>query len=160
MCGSGRGRNRTTSRFRSTARSACSALLRREDRGAAAADLGSTSASSGLPIKVHPFDEQTLWTVSMNGDKEGRYPRDAAAAARRSRVAGAFLAAGLPQESCYFTVLRQGLSGDRRDLAGVDFGINTGSVFAGCDEGDAWEDIARHLPTILAVEIFEAMRAG
>lgn len=57
-------------------------------------------------------------------------------------------------------MLRQGLSGDRRDLAGVDFGINTGSLFAGCDEGDAWEDIARHLPTILAVEIFEAMRAG
>jgi len=29
-----------------------------------------------------------------------------------------------------------------------------------CDEGDTWEDIARHLPTILAVELFEAMRAG
>ena len=99
----------------------------------------------------------------MNGDREGRYPRDAAAAARRSRVAGAFWQrqrARLPQESCYFTVLRQGLSGDRRDLAGVHFGINTGAVFAGCDEGDTWEDIARHLPTILAVEIFEAMRAG
>lgn len=57
-------------------------------------------------------------------------------------------------------MLRQGLSGDRRDLTGVYLGINTGSVFAGCDEGDTWEDIARHLPTILAVEIFEAMRAG
>ena len=112
---------------------------------------------------MHPFDEQTLWTVSLNGDREGRYPRDAAAAARRSRVAGAFWQpqrAGLPQESCYFTVLRQGLSSDRRDLAGVYLGTNTGSVFAGCDEGDTWEDIAWQLPTILAVEIFEAMRAG
>lgn len=68
--------------------------------------------------------------------------------------------AGLPQESCYFTVLRQGLSGDRRDLAGLYFGTNTGSVFAGCDEGDTWEDTARHLPTLLAVETLEAMRTG
>ncbi|MCA1783491.1 MAG: hypothetical protein ABR500_06630 [Dermatophilaceae bacterium] len=44
--------------------------------------------------------------------------------------------------------------------AGVYFGTNTGSVFAGCDEGYSWEDIPRHLPTILAVGIFEAMRAG
>ena len=57
-------------------------------------------------------------------------------------------------------MLRQGLSGDRRDLAGVDFGTNTGSVFAGCDEGDTWEAIDRHLHTILAVEILEPMRTG
>lgn len=112
---------------------------------------------------MRPFDEQTLLTVSLNGDREGRYPRDAAATARRSRVAGALWQpqrAGLPQESCSFAVLRQGLSGDRRDLAGLYRGTNAGSVFAGCDEGDTWEDVARHLPTILAVGIFEAMRAG
>ena len=87
---------------------------------------------------MHPFDEQTLWTVSLNSDREGRYPPDATATARRSRDAGAFWQAqqaGLPQESCYCTVPRQGLSGDRPDPAGLHFETNTGSVFAGCDEG-------------------------
>jgi hypothetical protein len=52
-------------------------------------------------------------------------------------------------------VLRQGMSGDRQDPAGVYFGTNTGSVFASSDEGDTWHEIARHLPTVLAVEILE-----
>jgi len=28
-------------------------------------------------------------------------------------------------------------------------------VFASRDEGDTWEEIARHLPTVLAVEVLE-----
>ena len=89
---------------------------------------------------------------------EGRYPPDAAAAVWRSRDAGSTweaLRAGLPQEACFFTVLRQGMSGDRQDPAGVYFGTNTGSVFASRDEGDTWEEIARHLPTVLSVDVFE-----
>ncbi|MFB9732033.1 exo-alpha-sialidase, partial [Ornithinimicrobium kibberense] len=62
---------------------------------------------------------------------------------------------GLPQEACFFTVLRQGMTGDRRDPAGVYFGTNTGSVFASHDEGDTWTEVARHLPTVLAVEVLE-----
>ena len=62
---------------------------------------------------------------------------------------------GLPQEACYFTVLRQAMGGDRRDPAGVYFGTNSGSVFATTDEGDSWQEIARHLPTILAVEVLD-----
>ncbi len=90
--------------------------------------------------------------------REGRYPPDAAAAVWRSRDAGASweaLRAGLPQEACFFTVLRQGMSGDRREPAGVYFGTNSGSVFASSDEGETWDEIARHLPTVLAVEAFE-----
>ena len=47
------------------------------------------------------------------------------------------------------------MAGDQRDPAGIYFGTNSGSVFASLDEGDSWDEIARHLPTILAVEVLD-----
>ena len=109
----------------------------------------------GFPIAVHPKDPDTVWTLPLNGDMEGRYPPDAAAAVWRTRDGGASwqaLRTGLPQDNCFFTVLRQAMTTDRRDPAGVYFGTNSGSVFATADEGETWTEIARHLPTILCVE--------
>lgn len=112
----------------------------------------------GFPIRVHPRDAQTLWTLPLNGDSAGRYPPDAKAAVWRSRDGGASwqdMREGLPQVACFFTVLRQAMAGDRADPAGIYFGTNSGSVFASTDEGETWSEIARHLPTILGVEAVE-----
>lgn len=112
----------------------------------------------GFPIRVHPRDPDTLWTLPLNGDSAGRFPPGAAAAVWRSRDAGQSwqpMREGLPQTGCFFTVLRQAMAGDTRDPAGVYFGTNSGSVFASLDEGDSWVEVARHLPTILAVEIMD-----
>ncbi|MCR8546695.1 exo-alpha-sialidase [Salipiger sp. P9] len=112
----------------------------------------------GFPIAVHPHDPQTIWTLPLNGDMAGRYPPEARAAVWRSRDGGESWEEcrnGLPQESCYFTVLRHAMATDRRDPAGVYFGTNSGSVFASADEGESWREVARHLPTILCVEVLE-----
>ena len=112
----------------------------------------------GFPVHVHPRDEATIWTLPLNGDGIGRYPPDAAAAVWKSTDGGESWAAkraGLPQDGCYFTVLRQAMSGDAGDPAGIYFGTNSGSVFASADEGETWDEVARHLPTILCVEALE-----
>jgi hypothetical protein len=53
-------------------------------------------------------------------------------------------ASGLPQHGCFFTVFRQAMAGDEPDPAGIYFGTNSGSVFASLDEGENWQEIARH----------------
>jgi photosystem II stability/assembly factor-like uncharacterized protein len=112
----------------------------------------------GFPIRVHPRDPMTIWTLPLNGDSAGRYPPEAAAAVWRSRDGGESWQAmreGLPQRNCFFTVLRQAMAGDTQSPAGVYFGTNSGSVFASVDEGDSWAEVARHLPTVLSVEVLE-----
>lgn len=112
----------------------------------------------GFPIHAHPKDPDIIWTIPLNGDMAGRFPLDAAAAVWCSRDGGDSWQAqrdGLPQEGCFFTVLRQAMAGDKRDPAGVYFGTNSGSVFATSDEGKSWQEVLRHLPTILSVEVMD-----
>ncbi len=134
-------------------------VWRSADGGRAWDDITTGLPSTfGFPIRVHPRDPQTLWTLPLNGDREGRFPPDAAAAVWKSKDGGRTWSdkrQGLPQTACFFTVLRQAMAGDTQTPAGVYFGTNSGSVFASLDEGETWLEIAQHLPTVLAVEILE-----
>jgi photosystem II stability/assembly factor-like uncharacterized protein len=120
----------------------------------------------GFPVAVHPRDPDTAWVVPLNGDIEGRYPPDASAAVWKTTDAGLTWARkgeGLPQRACFFTVLRQGLAVSDRagpDGAVLAFGTNTGSVFLSRDDGDTWDEIARHLPAVLSVEFATRGSAG
>lgn len=115
-------------------------------------------SSFGFPIAVHPHDPLTLWVLPLNGDSAGRYPPDASAAVWKSVDGGDSWQAktdGLPTQNCFFTVLRQAMATDTKSPAGVYFATNSGSVFASRDEGECWSEIARHLPTVLCVEVLQ-----
>ena len=112
----------------------------------------------GFPIALHPRDPQTLWVLPLNSDSGGRYPPNGSAAVWKSTDGGESWTAmqeGLPVENCFFTVLRQAMATDMATPAGAYFGTNTGSIFASADEGTSWTEIARHLPTILSIEVLE-----
>jgi len=112
-------------------------------------------SSFGFPAAVHPRDPDRLYLVPLNGDIHGRYMPDAKAAAWETRDGGATWTdrrTGLPQQNAFFNVLRQALSLDGLEPAGVYFGTGSGEVYASRDEGETWDCIARHLPTISSVE--------
>ena len=71
----------------------------------------------------------------------------------RSRDAGSTwepLSAGLPDVS-YVPVLRDAMTTDTADPAGVYVGTRDGCVYASADAGDSWVEVARHLPDVLTV---------
>ena len=131
-------------------------VFRSADGGRSWSDVtGGLPSTFGFPIGVDPGDPDTAWTVPLNGDTEGRFPPGAAAAVWRTRDGGATweaCRAGLPQQGCYFTVLRQAMSVAPGAVPRIAFGTNSGSVFLSDDRGDSWQEIARHLPTVLSVE--------
>ena len=112
-------------------------------------------SSFGFPAAAHPRDADTLFLIPLNGDVKGRYMPDAKAAVWRTRDGGRSwqdMRSGLPQENVYFNVLRQALSTDTLEPAGVYFGAASGALYGSADEGDDWKLIAEHLPSVLSVE--------
>ncbi len=108
----------------------------------------------GFPIAVSPIDPQTIFVLPLNGDTRGRFPPDASAAVYVSKDGGDSWTKtqnGLPTENCYFTVLRQAMATDAK--GGMYFGTNSGSVFMTRNDGESYEEIAQHLPTLLSVEV-------
>lgn len=107
----------------------------------------------GFPIVTHPRTADTAWVFPLKGD-EGRVPPDRRCAVQRTRDGGAsweVLTNGLPEEPFHAAVLRDAMTVDDADPAGVYFGTRDGCVFASADEGDSWVEVARHLPDVLSV---------
>jgi photosystem II stability/assembly factor-like uncharacterized protein len=113
----------------------------------------------GFPMVLHPRDPDTVWVFPMDGTQV--WPRTAPGgkpAAYVTRNGGKTwkrLDEGLPPEQAWFTVFRQAMTADTRDPVGIYFGTTCGEVWAGANEGEKWNCIARHLPQIYAVEAAE-----
>ena len=81
----------------------------------------------------------------------------------RTRDAGGTwqpLANGLPQKDAYETVVRDAMSADSHDPAGIYFGTRSGKVFASADGGDSWARVADSLPPVVCVRAAVVGAAG
>jgi photosystem II stability/assembly factor-like uncharacterized protein len=112
-------------------------------------------SSFGFPAAAHPRDPDSLYLIPLNGDIKGRFMPGGNTAVWRTGDAGASWRpkrAGLPQGDAYFNVLRQAMATDTLEPAGVYFGTNAGGLYGSIDEGETWDCLAPHLPTITSVE--------
>lgn len=110
-------------------------------------------ADFGFAIATHPHRSGTAYVYPLVADYE-RLPPDHRCRVYRTRDAGETwqpLSAGLPQLPHYGVVLRDALSLDDADPAGVYFGNRNGEVYGSADEGDSWQLLTEHLPGVLCV---------
>ncbi len=131
-------------------------VMRSEDAGATWTEVsGNLPTDFGFPIAVHAHEPETIYVVPIKSDSE-HYPPDGKLRVYRSKTGGnewQALTSGLPQSDCYVNVLRDAMAVDAVQPCGIYFGTTGGQVYASADEGDTWDAIATHLPTVLSVEV-------
>lgn len=109
-------------------------------------------ANFGFPMVVHPHEPDTIYAFPLRGS-EGRYPDEANARVWRSRDAGGSweaLGKGLP-DNFFVGVMRDAMSADDHDSAGVYLGARNGSVYASADSGESWHEAISGLPDVMVV---------
>jgi hypothetical protein len=115
--------------------------------------------SKGLPSRfgfacaVPAAEKQTMFTIPIDS-AEARYVPGGKLRVARSRDGGKtwkLLTKGLPQSNAFVLVLREGMTSDDRDPAGVYFGTSSGTLFHTRDAGDSWHVLAANLPPIYSV---------
>jgi len=130
-------------------------VYRSDNRGEDWIDIGDDKLPTrfGFTMVVHPHDPRTIYTVPEESD-EYHLSVGGKFAVWRSRDAGESweqLTNGLPNPA-HLVVLRDAMSADTLDEAGLYAGTNTGQLFYSRDAGDSWEVLADYLPPILSVK--------
>jgi photosystem II stability/assembly factor-like uncharacterized protein len=106
----------------------------------------------GFPVVVHPHEPDTVFVFPLGGSG-GRYPVDGRASVWRSRDAGATweqLHDGLP-DGFFVGVMRDAMTADDHEQAGLYLGARNGSVWASPDGGESWSQVAANLPDVMVV---------
>lgn len=130
-------------------------IYRSDNAGDDWIDIGEDRLPSrfGFPIAVHPHDPKTVYVVLEESD-DYRVSVGGRFAVWRSKNAGESwkrLTQGLPAQA-HLVALREAMSTDTLDDAGIYVGTNTGQVFYSADAGDSWQVLADFLPPVLSVE--------
>jgi photosystem II stability/assembly factor-like uncharacterized protein len=130
-------------------------LYRSDDWGDSWQDIANGVPSDfGFAMQVHPHDADTVYIVPLKSD-EFRVVPDAKLRVYRTQDAGKSwepLTDGLPQTNAYESVLRDGLSADTHDPAGIYFGTRNGKVFGSANAGESWKELADALPPVVCVK--------
>jgi len=107
----------------------------------------------GFPIVMHPHNPDCAYVIPVESE-EFRCACDGRLRVFRTRNAGASwepLMRGLPQKQAYETVLRDAMTVDSYDPAGIYFGTRSGQLYGSRDEGKTWNKIHDGLPSIVCV---------
>lgn len=119
-------------------------------------DIGSGKglpSDFGFPLVLDPRDPARAFVIPLQADAD-RVTPDGRLRIYETVDRGATwrpLAAGLPQENCYLTILRQAFSHDGGNPLGLYFGAESGDLFASADGGRTWSTAIEGLPPILSV---------
>ena len=108
----------------------------------------------GFPIVVHPRDSKMVWVLPHVGAEFRVFPKGSVVAYRSANGGRTWSkqTRGLPDRNAFLTVLREAMSTDTCDPAGVYFGTQNGQLFYSRNEGKEWRALAQFLPPIQSVE--------
>lgn len=130
-------------------------LYRSDDGGDSWEDIANGVPSDfGFAMEIDHQDPDTAYIIPLESD-EFRCTPEAKLRVYRTRDAGASwqaLSEGLPQENAFETVLRDGMSGDRRLPMGLYFGTRSGKLYGSSDGGESWRSIMEGLPPVVCVK--------
>ena len=137
-------------------------VFRSDSRGEEWLDVSEGLPSRfGFVLGLHSTDPDTIYVIPEDratGDDVGggmRYASEAKFRVFCSRNGGEDwepLTNGLPQEHAYLHVMREGMATDSKDPRGLYVGTTTGQLFYSRDDGDSWELMIEHLPSINSLE--------
>ena len=129
-------------------------LYRSDDAGDSWTDIANGVPSDfGFAMVGDPNDANSVFIIPLESD-EFRCTPEAKLRVYRTRNAGESwepLTNGLPQEDAFETVLRDGLSADDLNPAGLYFGTRNGKLFGSNNAGQSWQSIATGLPPVVCV---------
>jgi photosystem II stability/assembly factor-like uncharacterized protein len=129
-------------------------LYRSDDHGENWSDIANGVPSDfGFAMVMHPRNPDCVYIVPVESD-EFRCTCDGRLRIYRTRNAGASweaLARGLPQKGAHETILRDAMTADSYDPAGIYFGTRSGKLFGSIDEGRTWQKILEGLPPVACV---------
>jgi len=108
----------------------------------------------GFAMVTHPHNPDCVYIVPIESD-EFRCTPEGCLRVYRTRNAGESwepLTRGLPQKGAYETVLRDAITADSLDPAGIYFGTRSGQLYCSADEGKTWKKILEGLPPVVCVK--------
>lgn len=130
-------------------------LYRSEDYGESWQDIAHGIPSDfGYAMVSHPGDPDSVYILPIESD-EFRCTPNGRLRVYRTKNAGESweaLSRGLPQKGAFETVLRDAMTADSLEPAGIYFGTRSGQLYGSADEGKTWKKIVEGLPPVVCVK--------
>jgi photosystem II stability/assembly factor-like uncharacterized protein len=129
-------------------------LYRSDDGGDSWNDIARGVPSDfGFAMVMHPHDPETVYILPIESDQFRCTPEGKLRVYRTRNAGGSWepLTRGLPQQNALETVLRDAMTADTLNPAGIYFGTRSGQLWGSRDGGASWTLVASGLPPIVCV---------